>query len=421
MKIAVFTDTFHPQKNGVVVFLDQTLAEMSKMHKVVLFAPGTGRQRVESVGRNMRIYWMPSIPFPFYEGYRMARSTALEVNRILKDEKPDVVHLHSPVLLGLQGMIAARKRGLPTVATYHTHLPDYLPHLLRGRMSTLIGGIGDYTTKKLIKLVYSGAGLSTAPTRELVRELKSYGVRNAVCLPNGVNMKKLKASAADRKAFARKYGVPAGMRIVLYAGRVSFEKKLDVLLEAFRRIQDGRTLLLVVGSGPSLEGYRKMAGELGLKDAVFTGYVDERMLAAAYSLADIFVSPSDTETFGMTFVEAMSFGLPAIGANRLGAKELISDGRNGFLTEPGLPAGLAERMRRLLCDGKLRARMGRNAKKASMEYTTERCVARTLELYRGLIARNKKAKAGGRSAYAPIVRGIRRIYEKSVRRIDMER
>ncbi len=174
MKIAIFTDSFRPQVNGVTVFLRDSLRLLSRHHEVILFAPGDDTVEVDEGG--YKIYWMPSSPFPFYEGYRMSTATPVKINRILKEEKPDIVHLHAPILLGINGLIASKKRGIPVVATYHTHFPDYLPHLLKGKLFSLLGGIGTITTQKLIKLVYSRADIVTAPTKELVSELESYGI-----------------------------------------------------------------------------------------------------------------------------------------------------------------------------------------------------------------------------------------------------
>ncbi|HID72791.1 TPA: glycosyltransferase family 1 protein [Candidatus Micrarchaeota archaeon] len=387
MKIAVFTDSFRPQKNGVAVFLSESLKALSEKHDVVLFAPGEGKLREEKTD-GYRIYWVPAAPFPFYEGYRMSSTTPLEINRLLKEEEPDIVHLHAPILLGIHGLIAAKKRGIPIIATYHTHFPDYLPHLLRGKLFKLVGGIGDYTTKKLIKLVFSQVDLSTAPTKELVRELTDYGIENVVHLPNGVNIKKMHSVKGDGKKLRKQYGIP-DKKIILYAGRVSFEKKLEVLLEAFRELDGGDAVLLVVGSGPSLDKYREMAEEMGLKDVIFTGFVEDDMLSAAYSAADVFASPSDSETFGLTFVEAMSFGLPVVGVNRLGAKELI-DGKNGQAVEPGDSKAFAEKLKELLADAKLRKRMRKAALETSAQYTMEKCIGKTVELYEKLLSRRKK-------------------------------
>ncbi|MFH2101087.1 MAG: glycosyltransferase family 1 protein [Candidatus Micrarchaeota archaeon] len=384
MKIAVFTDSFHPQKNGVVVFLSEALRALSEKHEVILFASGEGKLREERINGNYRIYWVPSTPFPFYEGYRVSSTTPLEINRILKEEKPDLVHLHAPVVLGLHGLIAAKKRRIPIIATYHTHFPDYLPHLLRGKLFRLVGGIGDYTTKKLIKLVFSQVDISTAPTKELVKELTDYGIKNVVYLPNGVNIKKMHSIKGDGGALREKFGIGA-KKIVLYAGRISFEKQLEVLLEAFRELDDGSTALLIVGSGPSLDRYKEMAGVFGLKNVVFAGFVEDDILSAAYSTANVFASPSGSETFGLTFVEAMSFGLPAVGVNRLGAKELI-DGKNGFVVEPGDAHAFAMKIKEIISDDKLRARMAKAALATSRQYTLEKCMDKTIELYERLVS-----------------------------------
>jgi len=381
MKIAVFTDSFRPQKNGVVVFLSQSLEELSKEHQVLLFAPGE-KKRTEQVNENYKIFWMPSAPFPFYEGYRMSSTTPLAINKILKEEKPDLVHLHAPILLGVHGLIAAKKRKMPIIATYHTHFPDYLPHLLRGKLYELVGGIGDYTAKKLIKLVYSRADISTAPTKELVKELESYGIENVVCLPNGVDVGKMKKAIGNAEEFKSKFKIPKGKKIILYAGRVSLEKRIEDLLDAFSELGDQKSILLIVGSGPSLEKYQEMAKDM--KNVIFTGFVSDEMLSAAYSVADVFASASDSETFGLTFVEAMAFGLPVVGVNKLGAKQLI-DGNNGFAVEPGDKKAFAEALRKIIDEPKLRKSMKAAALRTSEGYTMEKCMGKTLKLYKKLV------------------------------------
>ncbi len=381
MKIAVFTDTYLPQTNGVVTYLTDSLRLLSKNNQVVLFAPGGSEFRVERRSPRMKIYWIPASPFPFYEGYRIASFNYRRVSDILKKEKPDIVHAHAPVPLGLQGLLWAKRHDVPSVVTYHTHFPDYLPHLLNGKLPGFLHGLGHSTVRQLIYHVFRNVTVVTAPTHELCAELRSYGLRNVVHLPNGVDFRRLQGRPGDGAGFRKEHRI-GRRKVVLYVGRVSFEKRLDVLLEAFSMIERRDRALVIVGTGPYLAKLKALAAGLGMKDVIFTGYV--RDAGSAYRCADVFASASDTETFGMTFVEAMHTGLPAIGVRKLGAREVITP-KCGLLVEPGSPGGMARAMEKLLLDKKLSASMAREAPKRAAQYSIDRSVRKTLEIYRGLL------------------------------------
>lgn len=380
MKIAVFTETYHPQVNGVVVFLSDILPLISKKAEIVLFAPGGKRLKHEKVSKNFRIYWVPAEPFPFYEGYRMSKIRSSELEKILKKEKPDVVHLHAPVLMGLKALSISKKLNLPVVATYHTHFPDYVPHLFKGLLPESLNEFAKSPVRKLISYEFSKADFTTAPTSELKKELEDYGVKNVLHIPNGVVLKKFRK--ADRKKFLKKYKIPEDKPIVLYVGRISFEKKINHLLKAFRKVKNAT--LVIVGAGPYLKNYKKLAKEIGLRNVVFTGFVDDSLLPGAYASAEIFISPSYSETFGLTFVEAMSFGLPVIGVNRLGAKEVIRNRKNGFLVEPDDEEAMAARINLLLKKPALRKKLGAQGKKDAKKYDMKKIAEKFLKLYRKL-------------------------------------
>lgn len=383
MKVAVFTDTYMPQTNGVVAYLSNSLKLLSKKNDVVLFAPGGKRLRVEHVSRRLRIYWIPAKAFPFYEGYRMSSIDYKRVSDLLKKEKPDIVHAHAPVLLGLQGLISAKRRGIPAIVTYHTHFPDYVPHLLNGKLPKPFAEISGYTVKKMINHVFKMADAVTAPTHELANELRSYGLSNVVYLPNGVELKRFRKDRKKAAAFRKRFRISEDKEVILYLGRISFEKRIDVLLEAFKMIEKPDRVLVIAGKGPYLDDLKKLAKALELRNVIFTGYLKD--ISPAYATADIFASASDTETFGLTFVEAMHTGLPAVGVRRLGAKEIIRNGKNGILVRPGDISGFARAMERLLRNSRLRKKMGKEASRDSENYSLEGSVDKTIRLYRKMV------------------------------------
>jgi glycosyltransferase involved in cell wall biosynthesis len=282
-------------------------------------------------------------------------------------------------------MIAGRRRGIPVVATYHTHYPDYVPHITRGKLPSALGELGAKTAKGIVRHIFGMADVVTAPTRELAGELRSYGLKRVVHLPNGIDLAKIRCAARDVAAFRKAHGIVDGTKAAIYLGRLSFEKKVDVLIEAFRMVKGGDKILIIAGGGPSLEKFRELAGIPDAKNIVFTGFVERP--AAAYRAAQVFVSASESETFGLTFVEAMHMGLPAIGVRKLGAKEVITDGKDGLLVEPGDPAALACAMERLLDDGRLRRRMGAEGRKTARRYAIQNSVKETLAIYRRLLER----------------------------------
>jgi phosphatidylinositol alpha 1,6-mannosyltransferase len=380
MRIALFTDTYLPQTNGVAVYIHDAIRTLSKEHEVILFAPGEGKLRTEQKAPDFRIHWIPSVPFPFYEGYRIASMDYRKIGRMLGEEKPDIVHAHAPINLGLQGILAAKGRKIPTVITYHTHFPDYVPHVLK--LPGPLKAASEHAVKKMIKHVFKHADVVAAPSRELARELKSYGLRNVDHIPNGVDMSTLACTKAAAASFRKAHRIPA-RKVVLYFGRISFEKRLDVLLEAFCMMEREDSVLVIAGGGPYLKNFKDLAKAMNLRNVIFTGFVENK--AAAYACGDIFASASDSETFGLTFVEAMHMGLPVVGVKRLGPKEIISENKTGLLVEPSDPAGLAGAMSKLLSDKKLRQKMGKQGRIASQKYTIEASVDKTLRIYRRLL------------------------------------
>ena len=130
--------------------------------------------------------------------------------------------------------------------------------------------------KKLIKFVYEKADVVTAPSQELVKELRSYGLTNVVHLPNGVKLKRFTTTAKDIARFKKKIG--PGKKIILYLGRISFEKKLDVLLHAFRMIEEDDRMLLIAGKGPYLKTLKNLAKALEIRNIRFVGFLNERDL-----------------------------------------------------------------------------------------------------------------------------------------------
>ncbi len=381
MKVAIFTETFLPNKDGVVTSILSTIKALRERGiEVVVFTPGD-ETKLE-VMDGARVYYIKGRPFRPYPDYKVVNPTKLAIRllTLLEIERPDVYHIMSPFSFGVFGLVFARKFRKPTVGTFHTYLEEYTGYLFNGRFREGSKKILGTPSWVYFRTVFNRCNLTIAPTKELASVLKKKGFKRVKALSNPVDFDKFKG--VKLKDIRKKHKIPKDAILLLYVGRVTFEKKLDVLFDALKEINRRDVYLLVVGKGPFLKQYKKYVKENEIKNVKFVGYVKDEDLGSYYNSCDIFVSPSDTETQGLTFVEAMYFGKPVIGANKLGVKDLIRDGKNGFKFRPGDPQDLKSKLEKLISSKSLRAKMGKKSKQYSKMYSKEKIVGSLLRIYK---------------------------------------
>ncbi|MBU0591498.1 glycosyltransferase [Candidatus Micrarchaeota archaeon] len=390
LKIAMVTETYLPIKNGVDVLLLDLLPTLSQHADITLFAPGLegNKIQIEHINDHLKICRVPTVPLPIYAGYNMPIISSRRLRKLLEQEQPDIVHLHAPVLMGIQALRISKALSLPTVATYHTHLPEYTGHIMKGTLHKFVTRVAKSIVEKLIKYVFSQVDMVITPTNIIKKLLEDYGVMAPVThVPCGMDLNKYEYAGKEQGVkFRQEHNIPLEKPLVLYVGRISFEKKLEHLLNAFVGISEAT--LVIVGDGPSLNEYKKLAKTLGITDRVmFTGAIDHKSLGPVYHSADIFVSPSDTETFGLTFTEAMMCGIPPIGVDRLGPSEIIISGHNGYLVAPNNPEALATKIRVLLHNPEIRRELGTQAKSDVRQYNTNNIAHKHMEVYHRVLER----------------------------------
>ncbi len=356
MKIGIFTDSWVPNLNGVVVSIINEIQSLKKNHEFVVFAPKL-RKSVPFRIEDVPIYELPSVPFPPYPGYNVA-FPSVGLSRVLRKEKFDLIHCHSPFSLGYFATLTARKfYDIPLLNTYHTHLVEYSAHLVGGIYADKITALLEQAVWLYIRWFYKHSDVVVTPSKTLQHDLLAHGVKPPVySLPNMIskvfltNTKDTNEDIDLQNKIREKYGIKPSTNIIIYCGRVSYEKKLEVMLEAYKSIQDSflDSFLLIVGDGPHLQTYQNMAIELNLKNCAFTGFISHTKLPAIYRMANFMVTPSDTETQGLTVLEAMSQSLPVIGVSGGGVVDYIFHKRNGLLSPPGEAQAFAESMKTLL-------------------------------------------------------------------------
>ena len=341
MRIALFTDVFLPNVDGVVTRLLRTLDELGELgHDVVVLTPGNppGRYGPHRVTRAR------SVAFPWYPDIRGGLPTP-RVERAVTAFRPDVVHAVNPVWFGAWGALSARRRNLPLLASFHTDVPQYMSALGLGPLRGAV--------ERWIRATHNLAQVNLCTSGPMMERAARMGVQDVALWPKGVDTRLFSPAKASPAMRRRLTGGHPGQRLVLSVGRLSKEKNLEALLDPLRRLPGTR--LAVVGDGPHrAELERRFAGT----PTVFPGPLAGEELAAAYASADVFAFPSTTETLGLVALESLASGVPVVGARAGGIPFAVDDGRTGLLAAPGDTGGFTAHLARLLDDEPLRARMG---------------------------------------------------------------
>ncbi len=366
MRIAIFTDSFLPLYNGIVT-VTLSLAEhlADRGHQVYIFAPRYNTSN-EYKHKNITIKLVPSIQAFHYEELRLMPFPDLKIINYLKKERVEVIHFQTPVILGLEAVMAARILDLPLVGTYHTFFSD--PQYLRQ---------AGFSSKALqraswayARMYYNRCDLITCPTRIIRKELIKHGFKLPIkAISNGISI----ADFNNRRAPAWKRRLNPHGKLLLFTGRVAHEKNVFYLLDCFALVHERSptTKLVIVGDGPQLPDVRAYIAVCGIEDAVIIfGYVPHARLLASGILGacDVFITASTTETQSITLLEAMANGLPSVGIKELGVAEVIKDRRTGFLVKNHDKKAFARAVLRLLEDDALRERMGKNALQGAKQH-----------------------------------------------------
>ena len=294
------------------------------------------------------VYGLSAFPLPLYPELKIALPRP-EIGERLAKFQPDIIHVINPAVLGLAGIFYAKTRGIPLVASYHTHLPKYLHHYGLGMLEGLLW--------ELLKLGHNQADLNLCTSSVMVEVLREHGIDRVDLWQRGVDTQTFhpdKATPEMRHYLSQ--GEP-GSHLLLYVGRLGAEKEIEQIKPILAAIPGSR--LAIVGDGP----YRAYLEEYFAGTPThFVGYLGGEKLAAAYASADGFIFPSRTETLGLVLLEAMAAGCPAIAARAGGIPDIITDGKNGYLFEPDDPQGAILATRTLLADADTHSHLRQNAR-----------------------------------------------------------
>lgn len=336
MRVAVITESFLPQVNGVTNSVLRVCEQMQRHgNPTLVVAPGAGPDHYCGA----RVVRAPSVALPRYSDFRLGRPWPL-LARTLREFQPDVVHLASPAALGAQGAWTARRLGIPVVAVYQTDLAGY------ARRYGLAGT--EEAVWRYLRRVHGRAARTLAPSRHAVDELRRNGIERVVRWARGVDT--VRFSPRHRDEQWRRRVAPGGELVVGYVGRLAHEKEVG-LLTGLRDLPGTR--LVVVGDGP-----QRGALERQLPGVPFLGLQQGAALSRAFASLDLFVHTGSAETFCQSVQEALASGLPAVVPAAGGPLDLVDPGRTGLLFRPGDGADLRAQVTSLVHDEDLRLRMG---------------------------------------------------------------
>ncbi|MCD6414801.1 MAG: glycosyltransferase [Candidatus Diapherotrites archaeon] len=377
MKIAMFTETFLPQVNGVVTSISSFSEELTRQgHKVEIFAPAPGDKEFNGI----KVHRFRSLTFRPYPEFRAALPP-VGINKHIKGKGFDIIHTHGPFALGWAGWWIAMRNKLPLVSTFHTPISDYVEYLSKDKNVISLG-------KKLAWLYaaryYNRCTHMITPSEVIRKLVRSNGVRVPISIiPTGIRLDDFEGMA-DSSYVREKFQIDG--RFVFHAGRLSFEKNVDDIIRAMPLVlkKHPRLKLVIASKGPAMGQLKQLTKQLGLdKNVVFTGYVEQKDLIALYKEAELAVIASGAETQGLVITEAMACGTPVIGANALAIPEVINN-QNGFLFELHKSKELAEKIIKLLSNDKLRKKLAKNARKTAERSTIEESTKKLVKLYAGL-------------------------------------
>ncbi len=439
MRIAIVSDTYKPEINGVVtsiVNFSEYLAAHG--HEVLIITPKYDKKR-DLVQQNITIKRFPSLSYATNKNTRIAFPSIFAIISELRKFKPDIVHVQTPMTIGVSGIMAARVLKLKCIQTYHTYIPDFMvyvnPYNVFGfdRLADSIASmkiirkivqsdmfevsedflddqvrkslftkrirkisrrywkkgesnIGDRFAWDFSRILYNRSDLVITPSRTLAKLLKRHRIKPPVVdVSNGI----------DYHDFTKKSDYKITHKI-FSVGRLGVEgKNVDVVIKSFALALKTRPDLVldIGGDGPARGALERLVEDLKIGRSVnFRGFISHADLKREYHGADAFITASTMETQGLVILEAMAAGLPVIGVDALAVPEYVKNNKNGYLVKPGDIKAMAEAILRLTESPERNERFGKTGLKLASKHDLPACAEKLERVYADVLAGNSFRK-----------------------------
>jgi len=381
MHIAFFSNFYLPVVNGVVRSVESFRQELTRQgHNVFVFAQENNGYQDEVPF----IFRYPSLTLPMQVDVPAVIPVSPFVNKLLPSLKPEVIHTHHPILLGQTAANKAEELNLPLVFTFHTQYREYT-HYIPLPQDAIQEFLKD-TVETLLKDYMRKCQHIVIPSESMKEILvRDYGLRDRfTVIPTGIDLEPYRA--ADGKALRADMGWNSDT-VLVSIGRLAEEKNWRVLLQAAQKAHEKHPDLRVVliGDGPQRKELEEFVSELGMTDRVmFTGQLPFSEVAVHLKAADLFGFASVTETQGLVTMEAMAAGLPVVAVDASGTRDIVKDGKQGFLVRNDADE-LAKSMVRMLESPERMRKFKTNALNKAKKFDVNSCTKQLLDVYKQAI------------------------------------
>ena len=331
LRIAVVTETWPPEVNGVAMTLAKLVQGLShRNHDVQLIRPRQTKTDSPMSDSSLEEVLMRGMPIPRYPELKLGLPSKKTLVKTWTLRRPDVVHIATEGPLGWSALQAAKVLKLPVTSDFRTNFQSYSKHY----------GVG-WLRKPIVAYLrkfHNATACTMVPTRELMRTLSQNGFANLKVVSRGVDTKLFNISKRDT-SLRSSWGATDDTKVLISVGRMAPEKNLDQVLKTYEALKvTGLAFKLVmVGDGPLKEQFQKRYPEI-----IFPGMLSQSNLAAYYASSDLFIFPSQTETFGNVTLEALASGIPVLAFDCAAARDWVQTGVNGWLVAENNPEGFAD-------------------------------------------------------------------------------
>ena len=330
LRIAVVTETWPPEVNGVAMTLAKLVQGLShRNHDVQLIRPRQTKTDSPMNDTSLEEVLMRGMPIPRYPELKLGLPSKKTLVKTWTLRRPDVVHIATEGPLGWSALQAAKVLKLPVTSDFRTNFQSYSKHY----------GVG-WLRKPIVAYLrkfHNATACTMVPTRELMRTLSQNGFANLKVVSRGVDTKLFNIAKRDT-SLRSSWGATDNTKVLISVGRMAPEKNLDQVLKTYEALKStGQAFKLVmVGDGPLKEQFQKRYPEI-----IFSGMLSQINLAAYYASSDLFIFPSQTETFGNVTLEALASGIPVLAFDCAAARDWVQTGVNGWLIAENNPEGFA--------------------------------------------------------------------------------
>jgi 1,2-diacylglycerol 3-alpha-glucosyltransferase len=384
MRILIAGETYFPASNGQAIFMVNLAEGLARRnHDVLAVVPSEQGHAYQTERNGVRIWAVQSAQWgSVHSGVLVSLFPRKAVRQVFDSFQPDVVHINDHYPLARSVLREARLRGIKVIGTNHFMPENIAPYV---RWLSRFEALFDWVAWRWVLNGYNRLDVATAPSKTAADILVEQGLKVPVYpISCGVSLKRFRPDPSlDRRACRQRFGLSPDATVFVFVGRVDAEKRLDVLLRALHHLDRDDIQLAVAGKGAARDDLDALARELNLGERVhFLGYVPDEDLPKLLNCSDIFVMPSEAELLSIATLEAMASGRPVLAARARALPELVNEGSNGYLFQPG-DARDAARYMGLLADQRQRwAEMGA----ASLKKVQWHGLGNTVQSYETLYA-----------------------------------